>query len=124
MAEARVTQRRRISGVWVVPIVAVVLGVWMVVYAWRTEGPEITITFSTAEGIEAGKTKIKARSVGVGIVESVVLGDDLKSVVLTATLDRAAVPLLHEDTQFWVVRARIGSGGVSGLGTVLGRGGS
>jgi paraquat-inducible protein B len=119
MAEARVTQRRRISGVWVVPIVAVVLGVWMVVYAWRTEGPEITITFSTAEGIEAGKTKIKARSVGVGTVESVVLGDDLKSVVLTATLDRAAVPLLHEDTQFWVVRARIGAGGVSGLGTVL-----
>jgi paraquat-inducible protein B len=119
MAEATVTQRRRISGVWVVPIVAVVLGVWMVVYAWRTEGPEITITFSTAEGIEAGKTKIKARSVGVGIVESVVLGDDLKSVVLTATLDRAAIPLLHEDTQFWVVRARIGAGGVSGLGTVL-----
>jgi paraquat-inducible protein B len=121
MAEARATvrQRRRISRVWLVPLVAVALGLWMVVYTWQTEGPEIEIVFSTAEGIEAGKTKVKARSVEVGIVESVVLGEDLESVVVTAKLERSAIPLLREETQLWVVRARIGAGGVSGLGTVL-----
>ena len=119
MAEAKVTKRRGISGIWVVPIVAVLLGAWMVFYTWSNEGPEVTITFTTAEGIEAGKTKIKARSVVVGIVESVLLGDDFESVVVTAKLERNAIPLLREDTQFWVVRARIGMGGVSGLGTIL-----
>ena len=76
MAEARATvrQRRRISRIWLVPLVAVALGAWMVVYTWQTEGPEIEIVFSTAEGIEAGKTKVKARSVEVGVVERVVLG--------------------------------------------------
>jgi paraquat-inducible protein B len=119
MADAEVTQRRGFSPIWIVPIVAVLLGAWMVFYTWRNEGPEITVTFSTAEGIEAGKTKIKARSVEVGIVESVLLGDDLESVIVTARIERSAALLLREDTQFWVVRARIGTGGVSGLGTVL-----
>lgn len=119
MPEARVTQRRRISPVWAVPIVAVVLGAWMVIYSWRSEGPDITITFSTADGVEAGKTKVKARSVEVGLVESVALGDDFESVVVTAKLERTAIPLLRQGTQFWVVRARIGTGGVTGLGTVL-----
>ncbi len=121
MAEAKVSaaKKRRVSPVWVVPIVAVLLGAWMVVYTWRTEGPTIRLTFSTAEGIEAGKTKVKARSVEMGLVETVELGEDLESVVVTAKLERGAIPLLHEDTQFWVVRARIGMGGVTGLGTVL-----
>ncbi len=121
MAEAKVSaaKRRRVSPVWVVPIVAVLLGAWMVFYTWQTEGPSITLVFATAEGIEAGKTKVKARSVEMGIVESVELGEDLESVVVTAKLERGAIPLLREDTQFWVVRARIGMGGISGLGTVL-----
>jgi paraquat-inducible protein B len=121
MAEARatVTRRRGISRIWLVPIVAVLLGAWMVVYTWRNQGPEISIVFPTAEGIEAGKTKIKALDVEVGLVESVVLGEDLESVVVTARIEHSAMALLREDTQFWVVRARIGTGGVSGLGTIL-----
>ncbi len=118
-AEATVSQRRTISRIWIVPIVAVLLGIWMVYYTWSTEGPTITITFSTAEGLEAGKTKVKARSVAIGLVESVELGEDLESVVVTAKLERSALPLLREDTQLWVVRARIGAGGISGLSTVL-----
>jgi paraquat-inducible protein B len=116
---ATVTRRRRIAPIWLVPIVAVLLGLWMVVYTYRNRGPEITIVFSTAEGIEAGKTKIKARSVEVGLVESVLLGEDLESVVMTARLERSATPLLRSDTQFWVVRPRVGAGGISGLGTIM-----
>ena len=68
-AEASISRRRTLSRIWIVPIVAVLLGIWMVYYTWSTEGPTITITFSTAEGLEAGKTKVKARSVAIGLVE-------------------------------------------------------
>jgi paraquat-inducible protein B len=121
MAEANVSvkQRRRISGIWLVPIVAVVIGIWMVIDNLMSRGPEITIVFSTGEGIEANKTKIKFRAVDVGLVGGVGLDDDLEHVVVTAQLDKAARSLLREDTQFWVVRPRIGPGGVSGLGTLL-----
>ena len=121
MAEARATvkQRRRISKIWLVPIVALVVGAWMVIHTWRNQGPEVTIVFASGEGIEAEKTKIKLRDVELGAVESVHLADDFEHVVVVSRLEKFATPLLREDTQFWVVRPRVGPGGVSGLGTLL-----
>jgi paraquat-inducible protein B len=121
MAEARasVSERRRISPIWFVPIVALVLGVYMVIHTLQSQGPEIIVEFETAAGITAGKTKIRVRNVEVGLVESVRLGDDLERVILTARLDPEATPLLRADTQFWVVRPRIGAAGISGIGTLL-----
>ncbi len=118
-AKAAIRARRRISFVWIVPIVTLVIGVWMVVYTLQSRGPEITIRFSSAEGIEPGKTKIKVLSLEVGLVESAVLSRGFDRVVVTARIEKEAAPLLREDTQFWVVRPRIGKGGVSGLGTLL-----
>jgi paraquat-inducible protein B len=117
--QATVSRRGGISRIWLVPIVAVLLGAWMVVYTWQNQGAEITIVLANAEGIEAGTTKIKALSVEVGVVERVVLGDDLGSVTVTARIERPAILLLREDTQFWVVTARVGAGGITGLGTIL-----
>jgi len=118
-AKATVSERRRISAIWLVPIVALALGIWMVIHTLRSQGPEITVVFSSGASLEADKTKIKFRDVEVGLVGSVRLADDLESVVVTARLDKAAAPLLREDTQFWVVRPRVGPEGVSGLGTLL-----
>ena len=118
-AKAEVSARKRISAIWIVPIVALVLGIWMVVYTIQNRGPEITIVFTTAEGLEAGKTKVKIRNVEIGLVGSVGLGDDLQSVVVTAQLEKPVTPLLREDTQFWVVRPRVGASGVSGIGTLF-----
>lgn len=91
----------------------------MVVNHYLTRGAEITITFSTAEGIEAGKTKVKSLSVDVGIVESVQLNPDLKSVTITALIEKDSESLLRNDSKFWVVRPRVGAAGVTGLGTLL-----
>lgn len=118
-AAAKVTKRRRVSKIWLIPIVALVIGAWMVVHTWRNQGPQITITFASGEGIEADKTKIKLRDVELGHVESVRLADDFQHVVVTSRLEKFAKPLLRDDTQFWVVRPRVGPGGVSGLGTLL-----
>ena len=70
-----------ISAIWIIPLLALALGAYMVVHTWMTEGPEITITFKTAEGLVAGKTKVKYRDVDMGLVEEVKLSDDLEKVV-------------------------------------------
>ncbi len=119
MAEAVVSSRRRLPVIWLVPVLAVGLGIYMVIYTFMTEGPEITITFSTAQVIEAGRTKLSSLSVEVGLVETVVLNEDLDSVTVVARLDRENTKLLRDDTRFWVVRPRLGAGGISGLNTLL-----
>ena len=118
--EVQVVQpKRRINLVWLLPVIAGLLGIYMVVYTYLTEGPEITIVFSTAEGMTAGNTKIKGRSVEGGTVDAIVLAEDLEHVVVTASIDATAEKLLRDDTQFWVVRARVGPGGITGLATIL-----
>ncbi|MCB1732277.1 MAG: intermembrane transport protein PqiB [Halieaceae bacterium] len=114
-----VSSGRRFNPIWVVPLVAVVIGLYMVVHTKLTEGPEITINFSTAEGLEAGKTKLRYRDVDIGVVESVALSKSMEGVIVTAKLDRSASDMLREDARFWVVRARVGAGAISGLGTLL-----
>jgi paraquat-inducible protein B len=117
--EAVVQTRRQISIVWVVPIVAVLIGGWLAYKAISEKGPTITITFSTAEGLEAGKTKIKYKEVEIGQVEAISVSEDLTHVVVTAELVSLAEKYLTEQTRFWVVRARVAAGEVSGLGTIF-----
>ena len=112
--------RRTVQLVWLIPLVAALLGGWLAVKTILERGPTITISFKTAEGLEAGKTKIKYKDVEVGVVTSVVLSKDLKGVIAIAELNKRAEPYLVEDTTFWVVRARISGGGVTGLGTLFG----
>ena len=83
------------------------------------KGPTITISFKTAEGLEAGKTKIKYKNVDVGEVKMIKLSEDRQSVVATTELVKEAEPHLVEDTRFWVVRPRVAGGQVSGLGTLF-----
>ena len=118
-AKPEITQGKKLTAIWIVPVVAVVLGIWMVVYTFMTEGPEIEIRFKTAVGLEAGKTKVKFRSVEMGMVQEITLSDDMQDVIATVKLEREAIPLLGEDTRFWVVTARIGGGGISDLDTLL-----
>ncbi|MEH6558566.1 MAG: intermembrane transport protein PqiB [Oceanicoccus sp.] len=110
---------KHISSIWIVPIIALVLGIWMVFDTLRSEGPEIEISFKTAADLVAGKTKVKLLNVDIGQVETVTLNPDTTGVVVTVKLKKEHQDLLREDTQFWVERARIGAGGVSGLGTLL-----
>jgi len=112
--------RRSLQLVWIIPIVAALVGGWLAVKTILEKGPTITITFKTAEGLEAGKTKIKFKEVEVGMVKSVTFSKDLKSVIATADLVKEAEPYIVEDTKFWVVRPRISGGTVSGLGTLFG----
>ena len=112
-------RRRFFSPVWIIPLVAAALGLWLVVKYYSAKGPEIEVTFETAEGIIAGKTPVLCRSVSVGTVGQVRLSEDLKQVVVTLDMTHDATRLLVSDTQIWVVRARYSSAGVSGLNTIV-----
>jgi len=119
VAQAVIEQRSRPSIVWLIPLVAALVGAFVAYRAISSRGPEITITFKTAEGLEAGKTKLRYKDVEIGLVKSIALSGDRKGVVVTALLSKQADEFLVEDTRFFVVRPRITAGGVSGLGTLL-----
>jgi len=112
-------KKRGISIVWLVPLLALAVGGWLVYKAITEKGPTITITFKSAAGLEAGKTKIKYKDVELGQVVSIDLDDSLQEVVLKAELVKRAEKFLSQNTRFWVVRARVGAGGISGLGTLF-----
>ena len=118
-ATARTQKKGAFSIIWVVPIVALLIGGWLAYKALSEKGPTITITFVSAEGLEAGKTKIKYRDVEVGEIERITLNEDISRVVVIAKLVKGSEKYLTDKSRFWVVRARIRGGSVSGLGTVL-----
>ena len=118
-SQAKVKPVRTVSKIWLVPLVALLIGFWMVYYQWSNQGPLITIEFQTATGLEAGKTKIKTRDVKVGVVKDIELTEDLSSVLVTIRMDKNTAPLLHSDNQFWIVSPTVTLSGISGLGTIL-----
>ena len=119
LPEAKTRPVRQLSVVWIVPIVALLAGLWMVYDTLSKRGPEITLTMANAEGIEADKTVIKVLDVNIGKVTSVNLSPDNKSVVLKARLNAGTDSLLRKDTQLWVIKPRFDKGSISGLSTLL-----
>ncbi|HEY4805883.1 MAG TPA: MlaD family protein [Paraburkholderia sp.] len=107
------------SLVWIVPIVAALIGVALVVKSVATRGPTITISFSSAEGLEPGKTKVKYKDVDIGSVRAIKLSSTLSHVIVTVELTKDAERFAVKDSRFWVVRPRVGASGVSGLTTLL-----
>jgi len=105
--------------VWFVPLVALLLGVWLLYRNFASQGPEAIVSFETAGGIAAGKTEVRCRSVKVGMVKHVKLADDLKSVLVHLELDSDAENLLRKGTRFWVVKPRLSATEFSGVDTLI-----
>jgi paraquat-inducible protein B len=112
-------KRGRISVVWIIPILAAAVAIGIAVQRILSEGPTITIVFTAAEGIEAGKTFIKYKDVNIGQVTAVRLTNDYTKVEVTAKIDQHAAGLMVQDAKFWVVRPQITLSGISGLSTLL-----
>lgn len=107
------------SLIWLVPIVAGLIGLSLLIHEFRNAGPTIEVTFATAEGIEPGKTKVKFKNVDIGSVTEVRLSDDRSAAVVKIALNQSAADFAVEDSRFWVVRPRLAGATVSGLGTLL-----
>lgn len=116
---ATLLPRRWFAWVWIVPAVAAAIVIGLAVRGLVDRGPLITISFTDAEGLQAGETRIRHKDVDLGTVESVFLTSDMSRVVVRARMRRSAVAHLTAATRFWIVRPRVGFGGISGLSTLV-----
>src|SRR5262245_25548422 len=112
-------KKTRLSLVWIIPIVAALAGAWVAVVKIRSEGPTITIVFKSAEGLDAGKTKIHYNGVDVGTLTNIRLSEDHLQAIATAEMAPGTESFLVEDTNFWIETARISGATISGLGTLI-----
>ena len=117
--KAIVKRKRGILPIWILPIVAALIGAWLL-YKGIVDAPvKIVINFDTAQGITAGKTKVLYKGLKAGMVKSVHLNRDLKSVDVVVDFDPRGKNLLRDTTEFWLVKPRVSVQGITGLGTVL-----
>ena len=121
-AAPRVERRRDWvpSLIWLIPIVAALVGITLVAKILWNRGPEIVLSFKTAEGLEAGKTAVKYKDVQIGTVQAIRLSRDRSHVRVQVQLNKdAADGFTAKDARYWVVRPRLDTSGISGLTTLL-----
>ena len=119
LPKARIRRRRMFRLVWVVPVIALAVAVYLVWAHMRSLGPEVTLRFSDASGLRVGQTQVIYRGVQVGEVSRIELSDDHKQAVVTARLHKSARAIATEGAVFWIVRPQIGLNQITGLSTVL-----
>ena len=110
---------QNLSLIWLVPLIAVVIGGWLLWREVASKGPEITVTFQTAEGLTEGKTAVRYRDVDVGLVKEINLSKDFRNVDLVLQMNADVEDYLTDKTKFWVVRPRVSARGISGLETIV-----
>lgn len=119
ISSPKVSKRSGPSVVWIIPMITLLVGGWLIVKTLSEQGPRVTISFKTAEGIEVGKTKIKYKNVDIGVVEQIKFSDDFSNVILTAEFNKGSEKFLRRSTRFWVVKPQLGLRGASGLNTLI-----
>ncbi len=113
------TASRRISAVWLVPLLALLISLGVAYRSYSDRGPTIEILLGDAAGIEAGKTTLRFRHVTVGVVETLRFTPDLSKVIATARIDKDMSRYLDASAEFWVVRPSVSAQGVSGIETIV-----
>lgn len=120
MHQPRQRKKRIFSPIWILPFVALCIGSWLLYTSFRDAGIDIHVHFANAKGITPGKTKVIFKGIPVGTVRAIAIDDDMEGVDLVIKMENRARPLLVKDTAFWIVKAEVSAGRVSGLETLLG----
>nr|WP_194299854.1 MlaD family protein [Acetobacter conturbans] len=116
---AATLSRTRFSIIWIIPILSVLIAVFLLWRSLYDRGPEILITFDTADGLTSGQTQVKNKAVTLGTVDSITLSKDMHHVDVRVQMNASASGLLTDKSRFWVVRPRINGASVTGLETLL-----
>ena len=119
ISNPKVSKQSGPSIVWVIPLVTLLVGGWLIVKTLSEQGPRATISFKTAEGIEAGKTKVKYKNIDIGVVEQIKFSDDFSHIILTVDFNQGSEKFLRRSTHFWVVKPQLSLRGASGLSTLI-----
>jgi paraquat-inducible protein B len=119
ISSPQVSKQSGPSIVWVIPLLTLLVGGWLIVKTLSERGPRATISFKTAEGIEVDKTKVKYKNVDIGVVEQIKFSDDFSNTILTVDFIQGAEKFLRRSTRFWVVKPQLSLRGASGLSTLI-----
>jgi paraquat-inducible protein B len=117
--EAKARKHRMFAWVWVVPITAAIIVIWLAVRSFAVRGPEITITFKSAEGLQPKQSVIQHRGVQVGTVEQLQFTKDMSGVIVRARMTSAVEDVLTDGAKFYVVAPHVGVEGITGLSTLV-----
>lgn len=116
---AVIKQKTRISAIWLLPIIAALTGAGMFYEEWQSRGQIITISFENALGLEVNTTRVKYKNVDIGTLEDIQISESGDGIIAEVLIESDMTRFLHADSQFWVVRPRVGSSGISGINTLL-----
>lgn len=105
--------------IWSVPLLAVLICAYLYLDYLRKIGPEITISFTDASGVETQKTKLKYRGIDVGVVKSVKISDDAKETLIKVRLNKDVEQFAVQGSKFWVVTPKVSLQGVAGLDSLV-----
>ena len=112
-------KRSRISAIWLIPLVTLLIAAWLGVRTVSQQGPLVTLQFNSADGLTAAQTRVRHKAVELGQVEEIRLTDDMSKVLVRVRMTREAAPYLTDQARFWVVRPRISSGSLAGIETLV-----
>ncbi|MCY1409669.1 hypothetical protein D9M71_250250 [compost metagenome] len=109
------------SAIWVLPLIALIIGGWLGWRAYNQSGIEIEVRFESGEGIQANKTEVVYKGMSVGKVKALALDDkgDNKGVIATIEMNKAAEPHMRTSTRFWLVKPSVSLAGITGLETLV-----
>jgi paraquat-inducible protein B len=114
-----IEKKRGISPVWILPLVAICVGGWLLYKNYKDAGIDITVHVKSAAELTAGKTPVVFKGTQVGLVKKIEISADLQGVDLNVEMDKATKPYLVEDVKFWIETAEIGAGKITGLETLI-----
>ena len=109
------------SAIWVLPLIALLIGGWLGWRAYNEAGIEIQVTFETGEGLQAGKTEVIYRGMSIGKLTAMELDDsgERRGVRATLEMDKRVEHQLLSNTRFWLVKPSVSLAGITGLETLV-----
>lgn len=111
--------KKGISPIWILPIVALVMGAWLLYKDYQDSGIMVTIQINNASGLTPGKTKVMYKGLPVGTLRKFTVSSDLSSILAEVEMVRQAEGKLTKDTLFWVVRPELSINRITGLDTLV-----
>mgnify|MGYP006204999709 CR=1 FL=1 len=109
------------SAIWVLPLIALVIGGWLGWRAYNETGIQVQVRFESGEGIQANKTEVVYKGMSVGKVKNLTLDDQGKSrgVIATIEMNKDVEQYLKTSTRFWLVKPSVTLAGITGLETLV-----
>jgi paraquat-inducible protein B len=119
METPTVKKKKGISPIWILPIIALMIGGWLLYDSYKNAGIDIVVHFPDAEGITIGKSEVIYKGISIGVVRDITVDPKVSSIALHIEIKKIAAHGIVKDTKFWIVKPEVSAGKIRGLETLL-----